>query len=281
MIKTILYSAFAALLLSSGSLFALPADIEADRLVLAAEEKIAQQDFESAKGYLQRVTPLKVEPKPTYHFLYGQVMLHEGSLEKAGEQLTEYVQKVGREGEHYDAALRMLTQIEEQLQSRQDVSDSRGSADLKAAGIESGDTEGQAYDERVRRLYLSGTLKDSLVLHVNSLLRSHQYLEGKVKNAATSPRENYSLSVNAPSEILVSKTVHNNPAANGQAEISISRINAFGVSPYVSYRCSKPVDSCVIQNPVNGEDWIRVAHNEDGARELSTALTRLIKALQR
>lgn len=259
---------------------ALPAEIEADRLVLAAEEKIAQQDFEGARLYLERVEPLKAEPRPVYYFLFGQVLLREGSLEKAQSHLSDYVAKVGREGEHYDDALRLLTQIEEQLDSRKDVAATRDRQDLKAIGLEAGDSEGKAYDDKVRKLFLSANLQDALVMHVNSLLKSYVYLEGKVKNPDLSARESYSVSLAGGTDIVVSRT-QMTPSAGGHAELSTDRLNSLGVSPFVTYRCSKAVDSCVIRHPVSGDDWMRVAYDEAGAKEISTAMTRLIKALQR
>ena len=269
------------LMLQNTAVLALPADIEADRLVLAAEEKIAQQDFDGARQYLERIAPLKVEPKPVYHFLYGQVLLNDSKLEDADIQFSQYVKKVGREGEHYEAALRQLTQIEEQLRSQEAVASREKSADPKAASIEAADPEGKAYDDRVRTRFPAVSLQDSLAQAANSVLRAHPYLEGKIKNADTSNREAYSVSVKAPSELLVTKTSHNSAVNNGQAELSVEKFNAFGVSPFVSYRCSATTDSCVLQNPVSGDDWIRIANDEAAARELTTALTRLIKALQR
>ncbi|HVL01527.1 MAG TPA: hypothetical protein VM553_17035 [Dongiaceae bacterium] len=272
----------ALLMAPAVAVMALPAEIEADRLVLAAQEKISQQDFEGARQYLERVMPLKVEPKPVFHYLYGQVLLNDGKLEQADAELAQYVNKVGREGEHYEAALGLLTQIEEQRRTQEAVGSTREQAlDLKAAGIEASDTQGKAFDDRARRDFPAGSLAESLALAANSLLRSNMYIEGKIKNPATSNRESYSVSVKAPSELLVTKTSHNNAVNNGQAELSVEKLNAFGVNPFVSYRCSSAGDSCVLPDPVSGADWIRIANDEKAARELSTALTRLLKALQR
>ena len=266
-----------SLSVSPWALADLPADIEADRLVLAAEEKIAQQDYDSARDYLERVGPLKAEPRPVYYYLFGQVLLRDGSLEKAQNYLADYVAKVGREGEHYDDALRLLTQIEEQLASRTDVGERQ---DLSALSLTGGDSEGKAYDDKVRKLFLSASLQDALVMHINSLLKSYVYLEGKVKNPDLSDRESYSVSQSGRTDIVVSRTLVSQDAG-GQAQLSTDKLGALGVSPFVSYRCSKAVDSCVIRHPVTGGDWMRIAYDEAGARELSTALTRLIKALQR
>lgn len=254
----------------------LPAAIEADRLVLAAEEKITQQDYDGARSYLERVAPLKTEPRPDYYFLFGQVLLHDGVLDQAQRHLSDYVAKVGAEGEHYDDALRLLTRIEEQSDSRAESP----RPDLAAIGLEPGDSEGKAYDDKVRRLFLSANLEDALVMHINSLLKSYVYLEGKVKNPALSNRESYSVSLSSNQDIVVGRTVVDQ-GAGGQAQLSSDRLSPSGVNPFVTYRCSAAVDSCVIRHPVTGNDWIRVAYDEAGAREIATGLTRLIKALQR
>jgi hypothetical protein len=273
----------ALLMASSAAALALPADIEADRLVLAAQEKIAQQDFDGARQYLERVMPLKVEPKPDFHYLYGQVLLHDGKLEQADAELSKYVKIVGREGENYEAALGLLTQIEEQRRTQEAVASTREqTVELKAAaGIESADSQGKAYDDRAQKQFPAASLAESLARAANSVLRSHPYIEGKIKNPSTSNRENYSVSVKAPSELLVTKTAHNSAVNNGQAELSVEKFNAFGVNPFVSYRCSPISDSCVLPHPASGDDWIRIANDDAAAKELATVLTRLIKALQR
>ncbi len=282
--RKLLSAALAGVLLACSTpvAFGLPAEIEADRLVLAAEEKIAQQDFDGARGYLERVESLKAEPRPGYYYLYGQVLFRDGSLEKAQDYLTRYVTKAGREGEYYDDALRMLTQVEEQLDSRREVTAGRDRMqDLKAIGLEAGDSEGKAYDDKVRKLYLNADLRDALATHINSLLKSYAWMSGKVKNPDQSDLENYSLSLAGTHDIVVSKTEINHSTGNGEAQMSTSRLNALGVNPFVTFRCSKSVDSCIIRHPVSGQDWIRIADDEAGAKELALALTRLIKALQR
>lgn len=261
----------------------LPAEMEADRLVLAAEEKMARQDYEGARQYLARVAPLKVEPGANYFYLFALVKQHDGDLEDASAQFAQYVKKAGRDGDHYEEALRQLTLIEEQLRSREAVTAARTGtqAGLKSAGIQIADSEGTAYDARIRQQFPAGTLAASLVLHINSLLHAYPYLEGRIKNPDTSPQEHYSLAVKDRGEVLVTRTARGSGVPQGQAAFSVSRVNAFGVSPFVSYRCSPASDSCLIRNPVDGSDWIRIANEEDTARELSTALTRLLKALQR
>ncbi|AUM14005.1 hypothetical protein [Ketobacter alkanivorans] len=269
-------------LVAASSVSALPADIEADRLVLAAEEKLGAQDYEAARGYLDRVDGLKVTPVPKFYYLSGQIAFHYGELSKASELLSQYVEEAGREGDAYEDALRKITQIEEQMQSQEAVSQSRDQLrDIKAAsGIEREDTAGQAYDEKIRKLYIAPSLKDSLVLHINSLLSSYEYMEGRIKNRKTSERLEFQVSLQGTSQLSVARK-QVKPANSGQSSISTSTIDAFGVNPFVSYRCSSAADQCQIKHPVTGAEWIVIAADESAAKELSTALTRLIKALQR
>lgn len=177
--RLIIVSCF--LLLNVARAMALPAEMEADRLLLAAEEKLTNQNFDAAKGYLERIAGLKVTPAPKYFYLSGLIALHYGELKQASDLLSQYVEGAGREAEFYEPALRKITQIEEQLQSQEAVSQSRDQLrEIQASGgIERDDTAGKAYDDKVRKLYIAPTLKDSLVLHINSLLSSYEYLEGQ------------------------------------------------------------------------------------------------------
>ncbi|MAR89669.1 MAG: hypothetical protein CML06_02140 [Pseudomonadales bacterium] len=271
---------------------ALPAEMEADRLILAAEEKLSAGQHEAAREYLQRVDQLEVTPEPKYHYLAGQLALHYGELEAAKEHLTGYVESAGRDGEFYQESLRMLTRVEEQQQSQEAIARSRqqlqqiqsggglgsgGGADQDASA---GDVAGKAYDQRIQQLYIAPSLQESLVLHINSLLSAYQYLEGPVKNRDLSPRLEFRVSVQPPSQLsVVRKDI--DPQSGVQATLASTSLDASGVNPFVQYRCSKAADQCVVRHPVTGADWLVIARDEAAARELSKALTRLIKALQR
>ena len=270
------------LLLTTAQVFALPAEIEADRLVLAAEEKLASQDFDGARRYLERVDALKVTPEPTYYFLSGKVFFHYGELSQAREALSHYVEAVGRDDASYQDALRLMTKIEETQASQEAVALEREK--LKQGGVSSAleitDTEGKAFDSKIQKLYLSDTLTGSLVLYINSVLKSYTYQEGKIKNMDTATREEYAIAVAEPAEIQLTKK-QIDPQSVDPASISVSRLDAFGVNPFVTYRCSKVADFCEIKHPVDDTPWIKFAYNETAATDLSKALTRLLKALQR
>lgn len=276
------YLIMACLALPVTNALAIPADIEADRLVLAAEEKLANQDFEGARRYLTRVDALKVTPEANYYFLAGKVFFHYGEMVEAQNALSHYVESAGREAPFYQDALRLITKIEETQASQQAVAQEH--ENRKRAGtsgvLDVTDTEGQAYDAKVRKLYLSDSLSGSLILYINSLLKSYTYREGKIKSLDTANREEYSLALSEPAEIQVTKK-QINPQAIDSSSISVSSLDAFGVNPFVSYRCSKAADFCEIKHPVDDTPWIKLAHDEKATADLSKALTRLVKALQR
>ena len=272
--------------LASQASFALPPEMEMDRLVLAAEKKLEEQEFDAARIYIQRVTELKVEPLPGFYFLAGKVSLHFGELDKAQQQLTQYVEVAGREADNYEAALQMLTQIEERKLAQEAAAGSR--QEVKKIQTESGitlsNTQGQAYDQRIKKLYLAKDVTAGLVLHVNSLLKSYTYLEGKIKNQDLSNSDAYSVSVKSPSQIAVAKTERRPQQVGqegGQAAITVTSLDTLGINPYIGFRCSKTADRCVIKHPVTDQEWMIIANDPAAAADLSQALTRLIKALQR
>ncbi|MGC1508060.1 hypothetical protein [Ketobacter sp.] len=271
-----------AVWLLSGPVFALPPEIETDRLVLAAEEKLSEQNFDAARDYLQRVSALKTTPAAKFYYLSGLVSLHYGELDSANQQLSQYVEKAGREAPYYEQALNSITAIEEQKNSRQAASSSREQMrQLQSGGdIAIEDSAGKAYDQKIQSLYLASDLSDALVLHINSLLSSYVYLDGKVKNLKTSDREEYSLAIKQPAQILVTKKSVK-PALGGQSEISVTSQDAFGINPFISFRCSSAVDQCEIKHPVSGDAWMVIANDETAAEDIAKALTRLIKSLQR
>lgn len=274
-----------SVMLAVSPVWALAPEIEVDRLLLAAEERIEQQDFAGALVFLERVPPLKVKAPVQYFFLAGKARVETGSAAAAKPLLEQYVERAGREGEYYQQSLQLLTRIEQQSEhaAKQQQQDVIAKAGEETSVASSGDQRrGEAYDQKVKSLYLGADLKDALVTHVNGLLRTYTHIEGKIKNIDRGDGIRYSVSVRDKGELMLTET-RRVKAAGGtvQNQINVQPLNTFGVSPFVDYRCSKAADSCYIKNPSDGEDWIKIAFDEEGAKELATALERLIKALQR
>ena len=272
--------------LGASSAWALPPEIESDRLVFAGKSKIAEKNYEEARAYLDRVEPLGIKPSSEFYWLFGQVLFHEGQYQDAKERIEQYLESDGKESEYYEAALLMLTRIEGQLADKKEQIETKEKTrqfaqqwEEKVSLPES--KPGDAYDAKVNALYLGGDLTSSLVSHINSLLQSYVFIEGKVKNTKIADHLRYSISVSSSGDILLTTKTVNVGIDKATSAINVDRLNAFGVSPSVAYRCSKVTDSCVLLNPTDGTDWIRIAKNDGGAKEVSKAFGRLIKSIQR
>ncbi|OUS01825.1 hypothetical protein A9Q81_09665 [Gammaproteobacteria bacterium 42_54_T18] len=290
--KQLLFSTILSVILSfnlstiSSNAWALAPDIEADRLVLAGKSKIAAKDFAAARAYLDRVEPLGIKPSNEFHWLLGQVLFHEGQYHDAKTRIERYVENGDKTSEYYESALLMLTDIETQLaDSKALVATKEKTREFAKQWEEkvslSDSKPGDAFDAKVNALYLGENLTASLVSHINDLLRSFVFIEGKVKNTNIADHVQYAVSVSSSGDILTTKKdvkVGKNKAASS---INVSRLNAFGVNPIVTYRCSKVTDSCTVLNPVDGVGWIQVAKDDAVAKELAKAFGRLIKSIQR
>ena len=91
-------------------------EIQADRFLMQAEDRIQKQDFAGAKAALDRILELEAEHGLTipeaFHFRHAEVTLRVGQHEEAIESVTRYLTVAGRDGEHYREALRLLNAAE-------------------------------------------------------------------------------------------------------------------------------------------------------------------------
>lgn len=90
----------------------LPPDIQADRYLVEAERHIETGDQAAAQAALDRILALQaahdlVLPE-AFWFQYAEVAYQAGLYGAAEEAATRYLTTVGREGEHYQAALALL-----------------------------------------------------------------------------------------------------------------------------------------------------------------------------
>ena len=105
------------LLLSGGvAAVQLPPEIQADRYLLDAERAIQEQDFESAKTAMDRILELQtqhdLELPEEFPFRYAEVLARLELYDEAVELVTQYLMLTGRDGEHYRAALELLSDAE-------------------------------------------------------------------------------------------------------------------------------------------------------------------------
>ena len=97
----------------------LPPAIEADRLLLQAEQQMQDEDFGAALETLDRIIALQTEHNlelpPAFWFSHARVAMGAGLPEEAMASAIRYLQLVGREGEDYTAALEVLNEAERWL----------------------------------------------------------------------------------------------------------------------------------------------------------------------
>ena len=94
----------------------LPPAIQADRLLLQAEQQIQAQDYDAALATLNRILELQAEhdlevPAP-FWFNHARVAMQAGDLEEARASAVRYLQLAGQGAEHYIAALEVLNQAD-------------------------------------------------------------------------------------------------------------------------------------------------------------------------
>ena len=105
-----------ALFAHQGPAVQLSPEIQADRFLMQAEDRIQKQDFAGAKAALDRILELEAEHGLTipeaFHFRHAEVALRVGQHEEAIESVTRYLTVAGRDGEHCREALRLLNAAE-------------------------------------------------------------------------------------------------------------------------------------------------------------------------
>lgn len=109
----------AALTLSPCLSQQLPPEIQADRLLVQAERETAEGNHWSAANTLEQTLQLYeghgLDIPADFWIRYAQALQAAGLHEAAVETSTRYLQETGREGEHYQTALRLLDVAENDL----------------------------------------------------------------------------------------------------------------------------------------------------------------------
>jgi hypothetical protein len=268
---------------SAGSVWALPPQIELDRLLLAADTELQAGNITTASDYLERVEPLGIAVPPQYHWLKSLVLAEQQQWPAAREHVEKYLTNAGRDAPNYQAALKLLTRVE-QAQGKVSAAQT-GEAAIQVASDQSvkmlENQQAATYDRQVQSLYLGDDVTESLLTHLNGLLQAYRYLEGRVKNPERSDRVEYTLSVSEGSILVIAQREVRHTVSGPRSALNMSYLGVFGVDPMVKYRCSSAADNCTFRHPVDGTDWLRIAYNEAGAQEISLAMTRLLQALQR
>lgn len=139
------------------------------------------------------------------------------------------------------------------------------------------------YIQKLQTLYLKNQADQALLMHINSLLTDYSLRPAQTITKTTqAPVARYSLSHDHQGNLITSRQSYApNTQQNQQSVINTTKINVYGIDPYITYRCAKTSQSCWLRSPIQGSQWIEISPNEDTAKELAYALTVLIKLLQK
>ena len=99
----------------------LPPEIEMDRFLLQAEQAVDSGDNSVARAAMEKIVALQVEhgiePAPEDHFRYAKVWQAAGKPQQARDAIARYLELLGRDAEHYGAALDLMNRAEAEAEA--------------------------------------------------------------------------------------------------------------------------------------------------------------------
>ncbi|MFD2229006.1 hypothetical protein [Alkalimarinus sediminis] len=248
----------------------LPPEHEAKRLLLAVQHSIDSQQWVKAEQQLKAITALEVPLPEKFHYMHGQVLFHQAEYELAQKSLEIYVLQAGEEGEFYIQALEMITAADEKKREVV-VEKPVKKSDLTL------EKSKDAYLDGLKALYLTDSAIDALVLRINSILSTHPYQGVRVIQKDANKGAKYRISV-VGKQLQVQEKKY---ARDGSPTLLVSKMDMFGVDPFVKFGCDYERYICWLYHPVNQFDrWILIDRDKSAAKELSEAMARLIRLLQ-
>ncbi len=107
-----------ALILSANA-WALPPEIELDRLLFQAKAALDTSDYALATESLMKAEKLSVKLPDTFYYHYGRASFGSGKFEQARDLLEKYLTLSGTKGKFYQEALVELNNIEAAIKKRE------------------------------------------------------------------------------------------------------------------------------------------------------------------
>ena len=263
--------AFFLVLIAMPSWANLPPEHEAARLLLSVESLVVEGKWDEAERQLVKMGNLDVELPADFFFYHGTVLAKLERANEAQQSLEKYVVLAGSEGGYYSEALARLTDIER----RSAVLPKTEPKSVKNLPALTGGGDG--YIKSLQALYLTDDPIKALVLQVNSLLSAHPYTGKRVKTTKQREGVLYALSVNGTNLVLQEKSFENQ-----QPMLKVDKLNVLGVDPFLTNACSGAEYMCWVYHPSNTHDrWIKIERDDLVISELTDALTKLIRLLQK
>lgn len=248
----------------------LPPEHEVRRLIIAADNAIAEERWNDASRHLTRLQNLKAEKPADYQFLRGRVMLQASQLNEAQSALEAYVTEAGAEGKYYDQSLQLITRVEDQRQANPERKSSETVAVIEPA--ERIDTEA------LKSLYLEVSDRGALIAHLNSLLSLNAWQPGPVIKSDPSAGVKYQVTVGTDASLQLKEEVREGEAG---PTLRTQNISVFGINPVISYTCFDTDNSCWLYDPRDQSRWLRLANRSKPAAETARVLSELIRNLQK
>jgi len=262
--------------LLSQPLWALAPEHEAHRLILAARNYIAADDYQKASDALVRIEALKISLPAEYHYWRGLVLQERGSFEQSRAHFESYVDATGSEGEFYEDALTRITQIEDAaVVVAIDPVAEKKKAELSWASNKYNDS----YADQIKNWYGTDDLQKGLLRRINRLLKDNPYRE--LKSGRIDSELFYDLSADSDGSLITTRRKVQATSGRIAPEISATKLSVFGLNPYVEYECDRSSDDCVIYRPDSTQNWLRFKYDDSVAEELTKAISSLIKTMQK
>ncbi len=267
-------------LLCSGATYswALPAEHEAQRLLQSASQAIAVDDMAKAAAQLERIQALGIEPPTIYYYYQGKVFQHEKRYVEAKSMYETYVVSEGAEGKFYADALNRITASEEAKMLEEQVEEHKAATPVAAKMLWQPQSDDD-YLSNLRSLYLAGDDVTALVTHINTLLVGSPYYGTRIKNRDHRTGEDYRIEVSKDRELLVKRK--NYDTATGP-RWDVTKMDVYGIDPIIQFGCEFDRFVCWLYHPVMANQrWILLDRDDVAAEELSRAMSRLIRLLQK
>ncbi|MDO3722710.1 hypothetical protein QVZ43_13370 [Marinobacter sp. chi1] len=259
--------------LMAGQAFALAPEHEVRRLMLATEEAVASENWGEAGEYLNRLQQLEGNKPADYFYFRGLVMYQATHLNEAQSALETYVDNAGSEGDHYQEALKLITDVEKAR--KETPPRAPGAADgAKVAVIEP--AGGQTLNS-LRDLYLVDTDREALVMHLNSLLEVAGWREDQTIVKLDQPAD-VEYRVGASTDAVSIQEIRR--SSDDQVVRKAESLPVFGVNPQIEWGCESMAGACWVYDPRDRSRLLQLSADRDQAREIARTLGQLIRTLQ-
>jgi len=141
--------------------------------------------------------------------------------------------------------------------------------------------ERDSYLNDLKRRHGTQDERAALLAESNKLLADNALTAGYQVGQAQNQRKDlsYRLSLGGSGELLVREERR---SADGALAVRNQSLELFGIEPFVRYDCATgQSQSCVLFNPKDGNPWLTIVRNPQGAQQLTRALGFLIRNLQK